>query len=563
MATTAEGALPVVDRARLGDGWMGRVVRFYLRWLTPIALALGVVLRTREWLHNKSLWLDEFSITQYITERGFSGLLKPLGNGQGAPVGWLWAERLAVDIFGVHDLALRVVPWLGSLIALGVFPVVARRLIGRVATPVAALLLASSPPLIYYAAETKQYSTDTACALLALLLTVRFMDRAPTLRDALLWGLGSGVLVWCSQPTILVAAACGLFLVVRWFNRRPALVAVLAGGVVLAAFVLAAWLVTLRQLGTVQILRLYWSQFGGYPPPGAGLGGDLTWLRSTSAHFTEGIAQFRWLWIVFLVGLWGLATLVRLRPWAALLLTLVLLAAIGAAVTGNYPLAHRLALYLLPVLLLLLTAGLADAAPLLGSVRLEAGAVMSPVRALRRPWGMVSSGIVLVALALVTASSVTAGLDKLGHPDDITSGRQAIDFIASHRQPGDVVLADAWALSAVNFYGPSRGVPANGMVSFEPDRGAACPVDPLAALRGAKRVWLLFAHHPSNQPADRIAVYASQFAVRGTQIASYRGAGDAAAVLFDLPERPSRPAPALGSWLPHTCFSVTMWSSPS
>lgn len=525
----------------VGPSGLGTLLaHFYLRRLTPIALVVGAVLRTREWLHDKSLWLDEYSITQNIVGRSFAGLLKPLDFTQGGPVGWLWAEHASIKIFGVHELTLRLIPWLASLVALVVFARVATALIGPVATPAATVLFATSPILIYYAAETKQYSSDVACALLVLLVTTYLMRHRPTLRRGLFWGISCGVLIWCSQPSILVSAACGVFLLARWLRTTAALLPLVAGGAMLAATVTADWFVTLRQLSGNAGLQLYW--VSGYPPTGGTVSAYLNWFRSTANSFVEQVDHYAWPGLIGLLAAWGFASLIRRRRWSALLLGLLPLVAVGAAVARKYPLSGRLALYLLPVEIMLLTAGLMDADPV-GAHRLP------------RVWRWVATGGSAIALILCTAGSVGTGLSKMTDPDDTTSGRQAIEFVAQHQEPGDIVLEDDWSASALEFYGPRDGVTPNGTVRFTAPTPAGCTEDPLSVL-GNSRVWLVFAHLPSNEPPNRAQIYASQMTTRSTEIASYTGPGGAGAYLFDFRQIPTAPPPVLASWVAGGCFSI-------
>jgi hypothetical protein len=522
----------------------------FFRWLTPAALILGVLLRTREWLHDKSLWLDEISISLYLTQRDYRGLLRPLGD-QGGPVGWLWAERTAIDVFGVSELSLRLVPWVASLVALAVFPVVAKRLAGPVATPVATVLFATAPAFIYYAAETKQYSSDTACALLALLVTTALATRPVKFSSSLRWGLACGALAWFSQPTILVVAACALWVIAYRARDRAALLPILAGCAALGLMLGAEWFVSLRQLAANEGLAQYWQGFGGYPPASAGLVGDLGWLGRTTDDFVRQIGHFAAPGLFVALALWGLATMSRLRPWPALLVSLVLMAAAGAAVTGHYPLAHRLALYLLPALIVLLTVPLDLAARY---HRREPGG-------LRRPTAVAVAVVATVVVLLITTGpALLTGIGKLGHPDDVTSGRQALAFVASRREPSDVVLADRWASRTFEFYGPRENVRADGLVAMDEPANGRCDPDPLARLGGASRVWLVLAHHFSGDPANRNETYESQFAARATVLASYRGAGDAAAYLFDLSKPPRSPSPPFPSWVGHGCFTVRLGS---
>lgn len=515
----------------------------YRTWLLPASLLLGVVLRTREWLFRKSLWIDEIAVTDNLTRRDFAGLLKPLSGNQGGPVGWLWAEKASIELFGVNELALRLVPWLASLVALAVFPLVVRRIAGPLVAPAATLLLATSPVLIYYAAETKQYSSDTACALLVVLGTLLVLQQVPDWRSGIGWGAACGVLIWCSQPAILVAAACALVLVLRWVRQRAALLRLAPGLVLLVASLGAEWLVSLRQLSTNRGLQSYWEGFGGYPAAGATVGGELSWaVRAGGAyvHFLHYALPV----VVLLSAGWGLATIARLRTWPAILLALIGLAAVGAAVTRHYPLAHRLALYLLPVLIVLMCAGLADGSRQTGAGRL-------PDR-----WRVVAVALTAVALLATTAAAVGVGVSKLWRPDENAAGRQLIRFVADHRQPSDAVLTDTWGRPALTFYGSRAGVPQTGLMGFQAVKAGSCPADPLAGLAGTDRVWVLLIHHPANEPANRDAIYESQFAAHATLVTSFTGPPDVAAYLFDLRQVPTAPARPLSPWIRNGCLTI-------
>src|SRR4051794_15203714 len=100
--TTAE---PVVDLP----------VRDYNRAVRRVALLLvvgGVVARLVRYLANGPLWLDEAAVALNLADRPFAGLHLPLDHNQIAPVLFLWAERLVMNLFGDGERALRLVPLL-------------------------------------------------------------------------------------------------------------------------------------------------------------------------------------------------------------------------------------------------------------------------------------------------------------------------------------------------------------------------------------------------------------------------------------------------------------------
>ncbi len=94
------------------------------RWLL---ILLAILLRARQYFFNRSLWLDEALLAVNIVYRDFAGLLKPLENNQSAPLGFLYAEKLAITLFGNHDYILRLIPFLASLASIWLMAWLARR----------------------------------------------------------------------------------------------------------------------------------------------------------------------------------------------------------------------------------------------------------------------------------------------------------------------------------------------------------------------------------------------------------------------------------------------------
>jgi hypothetical protein len=540
-----EPAVPAHGHRVNGSGTIRAMAyRLYFEWLIPVALVAGLYLRTREWLFDKSLWLDELMVTYSITHRDFAGLLRPLSFNQAAPVGWLWAEHASIRLFGMNDLALRFPCWLASIIALGVFPLVARRLIGRSAVPAATVIFATSPALIYYAAETKQYSFDVACALLALLVTTWLCQRRPTLGMAVIWGLTCGVLVWCSQPAIAVCAVCGLVLLVIWFRELDTVLPVVVGGTILGVSVAVDWATTLKRQSADVTLLSFWRTFGGYPPLQQTVSADLHWLRA-AVTTTEQFFNISRPYLALGLMACGLVVVVlRRRHFQGLLLALPMVAAVGLAVTDHYPLARRLALYLYPIVVMLL------AAPLALSER-------QWNRAARwwRTAAVVTSAAVLFAVA---APGVALGLDKALHPDDGVTGRQAIAFVSQHQHPGDLVLTQTSAASilTMEFYGPHYHVRDGGQFYLGRGHDRTC-ADPFSKLQGVTRVWLVFAELSRGQPLDRNQIYESRMAVNGRLVLSYTGFDGAGAYLFALGS-PHKPLPVNPS--AQECLSIRQLS---
>ena len=497
---------------------------------TAAAVLLGVVLRLREYAFNRSLWLDELNLANNIITRGFGSLTKPLAAEQAAPIGYLWLTRLSVTVFGGSELALRLVAVLGSLVALAVFALLARRLLPPTAAAVATLLFATTPNLIVYSSKVKQYSTDVMAAVVLIHATCCLPARLRWTEAARFAGLAAA-LVWLSQPAIPVAFCCAAVVAGRGVRAPRDVLRLLPGTALLGASVLVEYLVALRRQSMDATLKTYWR--AGFPPSH---GSRLTWLVGDLRSILTDPFAMHATNLALLLGLVGLMTLLVRRCWiAAALIGSVLLIAVLLAVAGLYPLRQRLALYLEPAVFLLLVAGLAWAPPWPpGSRAMSRRARLTAVAV---------SALVAVALVGTAGSGIARGITILGHPIDITAGREAIAFVAGRQQPGDLVYSErGWAAPTVRYYGPRLHVFQNGTFGWVPAKTEGGTCVPPRFPTGVTRVWIVFAHRASSYPEDRALMYLSAFGQQATVEQSYAGYGGSGAYLLDL-TRPSLSSP--------------------
>ena len=69
-------------------------------------LIFASLTRIVQYLHNRSLWMDEAALGLNIQNRDFAGLFQPLSNDQGAPVPFLLATKTLYSIFGGSEFVL-------------------------------------------------------------------------------------------------------------------------------------------------------------------------------------------------------------------------------------------------------------------------------------------------------------------------------------------------------------------------------------------------------------------------------------------------------------------------
>jgi hypothetical protein len=232
-------------------------------------VAFGVGLRTWQYAANSSLWLDEVSLAMGILQTHLSDLLTaPLPYDQVAPKGFLILQKLAILALGPSDYALRLVPFVCSLIGLAAFAVVATRMLQGVGPVAAMLLFATAAPLISYSAVVKQYAADVCVAVLLWWLAWELTVRPVSGRRAFWIASAGAILAWLSQPAVLMLAAFSVLLLAgpsmsssdRALSRR--LIALIGvWGISALAVTLAAY--SSMTPATRQYMLRYWA--AGFP----------------------------------------------------------------------------------------------------------------------------------------------------------------------------------------------------------------------------------------------------------------------------------------------------------
>jgi hypothetical protein len=453
------------------------------RWPPPrwyaLLVAIGIVMRVAQYLANRSLWIDEAYLALNIIRRDFRGLLLPLDDGQGAPIGFLMAEKLAVTALGPSEYALRLVPLGASIAALVLFARLAERCVSRTAGLIAVALLAIADPLIYYASEAKQYSSDVLCAVVLLRLCLAIGGRdVPSGTLLTLYGLVGAAAILFSHPAVFVLASSGLWLAWR-FRRDPRTIYGLGGvAAVWAVTFGVVYLVSLRHLAASTGLLGYWRDaFMPLPPRSLK---DAMWLPENVLgllKFPVGLPQYGVALLVFVVGA---ATMLRSRnavlPVTLLTIALVLL----ASAAGKYPFSGRFLLFVVPCVLLVVAEGV--------SAMLFDHA------------GTATIAGITAAFLLFFQPTVTS-IEKLVHPRQHEEIRPLLDYYRAHRRDGDALYVYHGARPAFDFYAERYGI-TDFIRGIKPRGDLERYASDVAVLRGRGRVWVLFSHVRQSQGID-------------------------------------------------------------
>ncbi len=132
-------------------------------------LVFGLWLRINGWLgHRISFWYDESMWAMRLLE-------KPLKELSIRPLGFMWLTRVFTDAFGPTEVWFRLLPALGALASLALFPYVLSQLVqSKWLRLLGLLLFAIHPGLIDYANEFKPYSWEVFMHLVPIALYLRY-----------------------------------------------------------------------------------------------------------------------------------------------------------------------------------------------------------------------------------------------------------------------------------------------------------------------------------------------------------------------------------------------------
>ena len=501
---------PVATRRRRPRPPAGLSVEI-TRLLPWLLIGVGVLLRLIRFLHNRALWGDEAALALNLIHRSPRELLEPLDFDQASPVLFLLAVKGVATLFGYSEFSLRALALLAGLVSLPLFWIVAKRVLAPLGALIALTLFAVSDPLVFYSAEVKQYGIDVTITLLLLVLLLPAVESLELSRArALVLGLTGAAAVWASHPAVFVLAGSAATLLYLALRRcagitLPTVVPIV---VVWMASSIASYLLVLPNTSTVRDeLRL--SGAGGVAATGGHGGSVVREVASASwdsVAYPLGAAATATGLVAVLVAT-GFIALGRVKPHVVMALSAPIVFALVAALANRYPWGDRFVLFVVPIVILFIGAGLDE----LWGLKSRAGPILAGA-----------------ATAVVLGYPITVAVGGAASPAGIKRQeiKKPLAVLDEHWKPGDTLYVHEIAQYALRYYAECEcGVlddwdkrlrdwdalteigPADGQRSGQPALRSRPPqlvigdglrpsaaelTEQLTPFRGRSRVWLLF-----------------------------------------------------------------------
>ncbi len=442
-----------------------------------LATILGVALRFRMYLEERSLWLDPAMLALNVVDRGYGELLGRLDMNQAAPPGFLWLSKAIGSAFGYTEYSLYLAPLVFGVGAFLLFIQLSREVLGPRHAPLAFLPMATCSTAIYYCGEFRPQSFDLFFTVLVLLSCQSVLKRnwAPS-AIASLTVVGI-VGVWFSYAVLFVIAGSGsalVLLAITSAQPRAARWMTVSFAIVMVHFLLFYLLHIRPSIGP----DLYSANKAAYAPVVAVTKGQLWWWILAVKGYFEFPLGFLGIFVVPLVGLvTGVAVCLSSRRHLRLVAVFgaPMVALIVASSLGRYPMSTgvtevkaRFVLFTVPIALVFIAFGIIRLCEVLGSKKLFS---------------------YLVVGALLLPSFYGAFTGPRFRPQEM---RPLVHYLDQHIRPGDSVYVFFASVPAFRFY--TRHDPIDAVLGRRPRHGTRDLELDLERVRNADRLWVVVSH---------------------------------------------------------------------
>ncbi|MGY2134038.1 hypothetical protein ACW9KT_17540 [Hymenobacter sp. HD11105] len=349
----------------------------YQKLALVAVIVLGILFRLFHFFHNRSLFIDELYLDVNIIKMTFWELATlPFEYEQKAPIGYLWAAKLFVILFGKGEKALRSFSLICGISSLFLFIPVARFYLKSWGVVLAVGILSLGWTFIYHSVEAKQYSTELFATILALFLYIRY-HKATDAVSLVKWGILGGGLLWFSFSLIFIlAGVAGAISLNALFTKqwKRLLVYMLPFSLWAISFCIIYYLFISKYQQSGWLIDFFKKIYDGFMPlPPTSLS-DVAWFIRTPysmLHHPLGlllnldgdiatsnaryVLKLGWL-SVFFIAL-GMFTLLKENKVRLFILFLPIIITFLASGFKFYPVYGRFVLFLTPLIIIFLAVG--------------------------------------------------------------------------------------------------------------------------------------------------------------------------------------------------------------
>lgn len=444
----------------------------------PVILLIlaGAILRIRQYLTGRSLWVDEAMLALNIVNRNFLALFKPLDYDQGASIGFLLVEKFFNILFGRNEYALRLFPLILGLLSLWTFYLLLKHFTRGPSLVIALSLFALNPRLIYYSSEVKQYIADVFVTIVLLLITANYFDK-PSNKKLGLIALAGFLALWFSHPALFILAGIGIALLFFHIQKRDFsnIKPIIGMGILWLANVGFLYSLTLGDLRNNSYMREYWQNAFAPMPPWT----NINWYWNTfqanaNTHFAVTIAP----WLLLLLILAGWVFTLKQNINSGIAIGSIFFFILLASSLALYPSLERMVLFLTPICILLI------------------GASMEWIIQALHGSRTISVIVILLTTVYLFYGALPRTFEQFISPKYYEHIRPTMEYLQESWKDGDSMYISTDGVPAFEYYAPIYGLENVTYISGQREDYANPPalLERLVPLKEQNRVWILMSH---------------------------------------------------------------------
>jgi hypothetical protein len=442
-----------------------------------IIILLGILIRLRQYLFNRSLWLDEAYLAFNMIKLDYHDLLLPLLHGQSAPPAFLLITKMLTDIAGHSEYVLRFLPFVCGVASLVLFYYLSTYLLQKKVIPIAVSLLSFSYYAIYYSSEFKQYSVDLLFTIIIILFAVKLHENHYNLKNVVYFGIIGILSTWVSHASIFVLGGAGIALLFDVIITGKSigenkinivfLKKLIAIGIISIASFLVHYFLIIKPVPKGHFVQFWEESFISFPPL------SFSDLHRYIIQIIEviknplGLSLFTGIPLLLLIiGIYFFWNKKEKIQFNLLMIPLFIL--VLAAIFRVYPISGRLILFILPICYIIIAKGVEYF-------------LLNDKKKI----------ITIIIVCLLLVYPVYKSINISINPIQKQEMRQVVNYYLNNKAEGDLICLYYTSVTPFSYYTYGRDIDILTTIgkNFEnPEKN----YEDLEKLKGKGRVWFIF-----------------------------------------------------------------------
>lgn len=403
------------------------------KYLVFLIILIGILFRFGEYIPNRSLWFDEAAVANKLSETSLLTLVDGRSRSNLAyPFGFLLAEKIAMFVAGNNsELVVRFPSFLAGILSIFLFYFLSKKILSYWSSLFATFLFAINPMLIYYSSEVKPYSFDVLFSILICWIFFKINEASTSFKQKLMCFLLVFISVWFSYGVVFILFGSGSILTLYYLFKGMRKEALSIGGLLVVGGIsfIFNYFFIIRHFTFNLGLQNYWEFVY---PPAMFFGGYFIWARGIFYYFCSMLLNYSFGWALIFCFFGGVGLYRKNKKFLAMFLGLFF-SVFAASLFHRYPFFGRLVLFLVPVFLIVIAAGLEA----MSFSNKKINIVMS-----------VSLGLFIAYFPMKVA------LKQLSEPFVQQEIKSVLKFVSEKRQQGQMIYVFRNARKSFQYYAP-------------------------------------------------------------------------------------------------------------